>query len=127
MRRTGATLAVIALLFHSLLPLPHAPGALAGTSVEGGIVLCTAQGIRIVSPADLAPAPGEPHKPLPLSGSLCPFCIAAHTGGGLLPPVVAVPVPPPIAGISLIGEHREAPDVKVAFASSQPRAPPAIV
>ncbi len=98
-RHVAAWAALLALVWHALIPLGQAlPSPWAVDPVSGEslpLVICTAHGLTTI------PAPDLPdHSPVPVGGMECPIC-QMQAPGGLPPPpmhlarpVLFSPLPP---------------------------------
>lgn len=121
MRRVGAFLGMLALLFQMGVPLAHDPAGLGALAPWLGLPLCHAAGAGAADPSPTAPAPGK--------SALCPICLGLAAGAALVVPpaaggvvVAALPqlrLPTPRAlAIAPARHDRGGP--------AQPRGPPAL-
>lgn len=125
--RLAALLALVALVFHGLLPLTQqiVRQAQAANGIEQ-IVLCSALGLRSIAMKDGAPVDTDPAKTEKTS-KLCPVCFAAAGHDHALLPVT---VPPDLPVLAITVLYGAAPASTLASASVRPpqaRAPPALV
>ncbi|MFN4310102.1 MAG: DUF2946 family protein [Ferrovibrio sp.] len=119
-----ARLALLALLFHALLPLTlHAAQRVQTANGIELTVLCSTQGTRTIALKDGLPVEADPEKPLKASKT-CPVCLAtAQLGHAILPAALPLAVP----GFATTVLYASAPDSTLASARylpAQARAPP---
>ena len=121
-RRLAASVATFAMLLAALAPAVTSALAAANGQHVAWTAVCTADGARLVPvPTD---ADGVPVAPKAHQIDHCPFC-APHGAGTALPPTATLAVPAvagsdPVAPLFLL-----APRPLFAWATAQPRAPPA--
>jgi hypothetical protein len=116
-RRLTSWIAALAVLLAALAPaLSHALGSSPG---EGWVLVCTAQGAKWVQPGDdNAPVTGP-------SVEHCPLC-TLHTPTIGMPPAPPAVLPVVDAAAFVPPAFLAAPRTLHAWASAQPRAPPAL-
>jgi hypothetical protein len=120
-RRVTAWIAMIAMLAFALVPTLSRAMAFADDSGRWAEV-CTPQGMKLVQLAD----DGNPDSTAPqaLSVDHCGFCSLTTDGAALLPASATLPsLQPPASALPAAFLH--APRTLHAWASAQPRAPPA--
>ncbi len=122
MRRTGAWIALAAMLVALILPLVPRDALAAAAGIEA-TVICTPYGIKVVAAdheGQALPDPGD--------GSVhCPLCVGPG-GGWVLPAATPLPFRLPLAGTRLLAQVvRAEPPVRLdlAAAPNAPRPPPA--
>jgi|GEM_PF-763240 len=131
--RMMAWVGLLALLFHSLLPLAHHSLQQRDTVRAGfdSIVICTAYGMRtILLGADGQPVSDEqaPAKdPTGKNGAAryCPICLGAQqAGAGILPALILLVMPTLLTAV--VYDHwSDAPPAPTTYRQAQARAPPA--
>lgn len=125
-RSLARCLAIAALLFQAVFPLLHQPRAVAGTGLDGTIVICTGYGFKVVPAAELEfPAPEhEPGDAAP--GNWCPACFASHAPAAVVPsPIPALAsLPAPAVYTAHVGD--EQPPAAPEHRRPPPRAPPIV-
>lgn len=122
--RVVARLALLAVLFHALLPVTlHAAQRVQAANGIEMTVLCSALGTRTIALKDGLPVDVDTEKPLKTSKS-CPVCLAtAQTGHAILP--VALPLPVPgLAVTVLYGAAPDSTPAQADYLPPQARAPP---
>lgn len=122
-----ARLALVALLFHGLLPLTQqiVRQAQAANGIEQ-IVLCSAMGLRSIAMKDGAPVDTDPAKTEKTS-KLCPVCFAtAGHDHAILPVAAALPLPSQAITV-LYGAASTSTLASASALPPQARAPPAFV
>lgn len=124
LRRVAATLALLGLMFHGLLPLTQ--NAIQRVQAANGIeqvVLCSALGFRTIALKDGMPVEADPAKPQKASQN-CPACLL-HTqlAHAVLPLGVALTVPSTAITI-LFGAAPDSTSAQASFLPPQARAPP---
>lgn len=136
-RRMAASLALLALLLHSFLPLLHHAAMRLQTASQAldSIVICTANGFRTVqvdaegrfvdhagaqNSDNRAPAPEKTQR-------YCPVCLQGGTphqpGPALLPLLASLPLPL-FAGLAEFAARFDNPAIFAVFGPAQARAPP---
>lgn len=123
-RRPAAALALLALLFHGLLPLTQ--NAIQRVQAAQGIeqvVLCSALGFRTIALKDGMPVDADPTKPQKVSQN-CPFCLGNAQFGHAVLPVGIVLALPGIAVTVLFGAAPDSTPAQADFLPQQARAPP---
>lgn len=123
-RRLAARLAAFATLVAALAPAITSAIAAANDRHALWTVVCTGEGARLVPvPTDAAGVPLAPESHLADHG---PFC-ASHAAGPVLPPPAPLVIPlPAAAGEPAPAQRPFAPRPLLAWAATQPRAPPAL-
>lgn len=123
--RTWTWVALVAVLALALLPTlsrAWAPEA-SGAPAHAGMEVCTAEGLRLM------PAPDDGQDPAPAHHAdafeRCAHCVL---GGAPVVPLPSLPVwqPADLSGQALPALFLQAPHTLHAWASAQPRAPPAL-
>lgn len=126
-RGLSVALAIAGLFFHAALPVVHQPRAMALSSLDAAVAICTATGLQVVRLSDLAAMGGDGGSPEDKTVFYdCPICLGSKLAGiGVLPDSVALSSPTMMAAISFPARRDNA---VLASASSerQPRAPPTI-
>lgn len=124
--RLAARLALLALLFHALLPVTQhlVRQAQAANGIEQ-VVLCSALGFRTLALLDGAPVDTDPGKTETIA-KICPVCLAA---AGLQPAIL--PVAPMLDGPALsvtvlYGAASRSTLAQSPRSPQQARAPPAV-
>ncbi|MCC7046902.1 MAG: hypothetical protein IT562_09340 [Alphaproteobacteria bacterium] len=131
-RPMAAWVAMLAILFQSMLPSLHAlamSGSLMPSSADGieTVVICTPSGFKRVALGDL-PAPGSPAQPAPTKAPYCPMCQAVQATATAIAPAVAAACDAPLAVASAAFPPFDARLIGRAHPSGlQPRAPPPVV
>jgi len=120
--RLAVWLALVAIAAVALLPtLSHALTRAAGGGSSGFTEVCTPQGTKLVALADGQTAPDGALLQL----EHCSWCTAAL--GDLAPPPVALQHDVSVDGAGVVPPlFLQAPHTLHAWASAQPRAPPAV-
>ena len=121
-RRAGATLGVLALLLQCLIVAVHHPAqAAAAWPFQEPGAFCGA--IDAGGPA-LPDDQTAPKTPLH-QGVVCPICVSLQAAGpGLLPVLVALVVPVPVAAPAPLFVAATVPPEPFGFLAANPRAPP---
>jgi hypothetical protein len=127
-RRMMAWLGLLALLFHSLLPLAHHSLQQRDTVRAGfdSIVICTAYGMRtILLGADGQPVSDEQAPANDKAARYCPICLGAQQAGtAILPASILLALPVLLAAV--VYDHwSDAPLRPATYHQAQARAPPA--
>jgi hypothetical protein len=122
--RVLARMALLAVLFHALLPLTlHAAQRVQAANGIEMTVLCSALGTRTIALKDGLPVEADTEKPLKASKT-CPVCLAAaQLGQAILPGTLPLLVP----GLAITVLYGAAPDSTLAqarYLPAQARAPP---
>jgi len=122
--RWAAMLALVALVFHGLLPLTQqmARQAQAANGIEQ-VVLCSALGFRTMALKDGAPVDTDPAKSETIA-KLCPVCFST---GNLPPAILSAPpalVVPAVAITVLYGAATGSTLAEASHLPQQARAPP---
>jgi hypothetical protein len=116
-RRIATWIAALAVLLAALAPaVSHALGSSLG---EGWVLVCTAQGAKWVQPGDDSTPVTSP------SVEHCPYC-TLHTPTIGMPPAPPAVLPAVDAATFVPPAFLAAPRTLHAWASAQPRAPPAL-
>ena len=120
-RRLGASVAIFAVLLAALAPAVSSALAAANDQHARWTAVCTADGARVVPvPTD---GNGVPLAPRPHHVDHCPFC-APGAAPAALPPASPAALPVVAGHGPLAPPARLAPRPPMAWAATQPRAPP---
>jgi hypothetical protein len=123
--RLAAMLALVALVFHGLLPLTHqiARQVQAANGIEQ-VVLCSALGFRNIALKDGAPVDTDPARS-EKSSQICPVCLASATLNHAVLPVGAMLGLPSLALTVVYGAAPASTAAAIPALPPQARAPPA--
>ncbi|HEY4135199.1 MAG TPA: DUF2946 family protein [Alphaproteobacteria bacterium] len=124
-RRFAARLGLCGLLLQSLFPAVFSTLLLGSPAMADAIVLCTADGPKTVSLADIGAAPlsETPAKSVP-HAPYCPACPGYFQANAALAPTVIALAAPGWIEVALAYALPESAAPALRFAPQSPRAPP---
>lgn len=122
--RVLARLALLAVIFHALLPLTqHAIQRVQAANGIEQVVLCSALGFRTLALKDGLPVDADPDKPMQASKN-CPVCLATANLGHAILPSALLPLLPGLAITVLYGAAPDSTPAQARYLPAQARAPP---